>query len=99
MQTEVERFRSSQCFLTDYYHAIQDKLVPGLPEAGIQADVAVPSLVQAEGPDEAVLPVEVLPEVGMEMEERAGLLEAAQYPRLDKLYERALRSQLPLEEK
>lgn len=33
------------------------------------------------------------------MEERAGLLEAASYPRLDKLYERALKAQLPLEER
>ena len=77
--------------MTDYYYAIQDKLVPGLPEAGIQADVAVPSLIAQEG-EEQVLPVEVLPEVGIEMEERAGLLEAATYPRLDKLYERALKA-------
>ena len=53
--------------------------------------MAVPSLIAQEG-EEQVLPVEVLPEVGIEMEERAGLLEAATYPRLDKLYERALKA-------
>lgn len=31
MQTEVDRFRSSQSLLIDYYHAIQGKLIPGLP--------------------------------------------------------------------
>ena len=98
MQTEVDRFRNSHALLTDYFSAIQDRLVPGLPETGVQADVAVGALVQLDGED-ALLPVEQLPEVGFEMEERAGLLEQAQYPRLDKLYERALRAQLPQEEK
>lgn len=31
MQTEVDRFRSSQSLLIDYYHAIQGKLILGLP--------------------------------------------------------------------
>jgi hypothetical protein len=78
MQAEVDKFKSSIQILHDYYHAFEDKLIPEPPQMITQDLIA-------EGED---LPaVETLPD-------GADPLNAAsyQYPRLDKIFEKALKT-------
>lgn len=78
MQAEVDKFKSSIQILQDFYHAFEDKLIPE-PPAMITSDIL------GEGED---LPaIEVLPE-------GADALNAGSYtyPRLDKIFEKALKT-------
>jgi hypothetical protein len=80
MQTEVDKFKSSVQLLHDYYHAVEDKLVPEAPPL-VTADLV--------GETEELPPVELLPE-GSDPNN----LELYTYPRLDKLFEKALKTQV-----
>lgn len=77
MQAEVDKFKSSVQILHDYYHAFEDKLIPEAPPLVTQEIVA-------EG--EELPAVENLPE-GSDVSN----IDLYQYPRLDKLFERALK--------
>lgn len=79
MQAEVDKFRNSVFLIQDYYHVIENKLVPDPPEKQNYELVAV----NEDGTIEELPPVyETSPEGENEV-----------YPRLNKLYERALKSQ------
>ena len=79
MQSEVDKFRSSIQIIHDYYHAFEDKLIPEAPPMVTQD-------LLAEG--EELPPVETLLE-------GADPLSAGSYtyPRLDKIFEKALKTQ------
>lgn len=79
MQAEVDKFKSSVQILQDYYHAFEDKLIPEPPPM-VTTDLI------AEG--EELPPVEQLAE-GSD----ASQVVSYQYPRLDKIFEKALKSQ------
>lgn len=79
MQAEVDKFKSSIQIIQDYYHAFEDKLIPE------PAPLVTQDLV-AEG--EELPAVETLPE-GSDPT-NAGLYT---YPRLDKIFEKALKAQ------
>lgn len=78
MQAEVDKFKQCVQVIHDYYHAYEDKL---LPEAPLQYTIEL----VAEG--EEFPPVEVLPE-GADPQN----VSLYQYPRLEKLFERALKA-------
>lgn len=83
MQSEVDKFKSSIQILHDYYHAFEDKLIPEAPQVVTQELVA-------EG--EELPPIESLPE-GSD----PNILTLYNYPRLDKLFEKALKTQVVLD--
>ena len=79
MQTEVDKFRHSIQILHDYYHTFEDKLIPETPL------VVTGEII----PDGEELPaVEVLTEGADPMNG-----ESYQYPRLEKIFEKALKCQ------
>ena len=78
MQSEVDKFRSSIQIIQDYYHAFEDKLIPEAPPL-ITQDLL------AEG--EELPPVETLPEGSDPL-----LVASYTYPRLDKIFEKALKA-------
>ncbi|CDW76374.1 sperm flagellar protein 2 [Stylonychia lemnae] len=80
MQSEVDKFKASVQLLHDYYHAFEDKLIPEAPQFFTQDLVA-------DG--EELPPVESLPE-GAD----SSNIDQYQYPRLDKLFEKALKTQV-----
>ena len=80
MQSEVDKFKSSIQLLHDYYHAFEDKLVPEAPQFATQDLV---------GETEDLPPVETLPE-GSDQNNADLYL----YPRLDKIFEKALKTQV-----
>jgi hypothetical protein len=83
MQAEVDKFKSSVQILHDYYHAFEDKLIPEAPPMVTQELVA-------DG--EELPPVEALPE-GAD----ASLVASYNYPRLDKIFEKALKTQFVMD--
>jgi hypothetical protein len=84
MQAEIDKFRSSVFLIQDYYHAIEEKLVPDAPEKQNYSINYELVAVNEDGTTEELPPVyEISPEGDKEV-----------YPRLAKLYERALKSQV-----
>lgn len=79
MQSEVDKFRSCTHLLQDYYYAIESRLVPDPPEKLNYELVAV---------DENGQPEELPP-----VFEKVDNGEREVYPRLDKLFAKALKSQ------
>lgn len=78
MQGEVDKFKQTIQIIHDYYHAFEDKLIPEAPPQ-------ITTELVAEGED--LPPVELLPE-GSDPNN----LGAYTYPRLDKLFEKALKA-------
>lgn len=78
MQAEVDKFKIDIQILHDYYHAIEEKLIPEAPPS------QTAELGFADG-DDAPL-VENLPE-GAD----AGKIESYAYPRLDRLLAQAIK--------
>jgi hypothetical protein len=80
MQSEIDKFKGTIQLVHDYYHAIEEKLIPEAPESQtvdlIKEDVELPE-------------VEKIAEGG-ELTDIASYA----YPRLDDLYKRALKSQV-----
>lgn len=80
MQSEIDKFKGTIQLTHDYYHAIEEKLIPEAPESVtvdlLKEDVELPE-------------VEKLAE-GAETSDLA----AYTYPRLDDLYKRALKAQV-----
>lgn len=78
MQAELDKFKISVQLLQDYYHAIEDKILPDSPQANIselafaENEEPPPIEQKAEGADE-------------------NLVESWQFPRLDKLLIMALK--------
>lgn len=84
MQSEVNKFRGTAQLVWDYYHAIDEKLIPPAEEIP-----AVDILAQPEGAPPLELPlVESIDEAANPSD-----LEAYSYPRLDELYKRAIKAQ------
>jgi hypothetical protein len=83
MQAEVDKFKASISVIHDYYHAFEDKLIPEAPP------LVTTDLVNE---NEDLPPVEVLPD-GADPNN----LEAYTYPRIDKLFEKALKTQVVLD--
>ena len=80
MQAEIDKFKGTIQLLHDYYHAVEEKLVPEAPEAVtvdlMKEDVEVPEVERlAEGAE----PTDA---------------SAYSYPRLDDLFRRALKAQV-----
>lgn len=83
MQGEIDKFRNSVNLLQDYYYAIEDKLIPD-PSENLNYELVT---VNDEGVTEELPPVyEVKAGEGSEAKES--------YPRLDKLFEKALKAQI-----
>ena len=80
MQAEVDKFKHSIQIIHDYYHAFEDKLIP---EAPMNHTVEI----VAEG--EELPAVEVLPDGADPFN-----IDLYNYPRLDKIYEKALKLQV-----
>lgn len=80
MQSEVDKFKSSVQLIHDYYHAFEDKLIPEAPPA-VTTDLV--------GESEELPQVETIPE-GSDSKNP----DLYQYPRLDKLFEKALKTQV-----
>lgn len=78
MQAELDKFKISVQLLQDYYHAIEDKILPDLPQANIS------ELAFAE--NEEPPPIEQKLENGDE-----NVVESWSFPRLDKLLIMALK--------
>lgn len=79
MQCEIDKFKGIIQLIHDYYHAIDEKLIPEAPEA-VSVDIMK---------DEAELPeIEKVPE-GPEANDPNHY----QYPRLEDFYKRALKAQ------
>ena len=78
MQAEVDKFKVSIQILHDYYHAIEDKLIPEAPPA------QTVDLGFNEG--EEAPPVEHIPE-GADTNK----IESYSYPRLDRLLAQAIK--------
>lgn len=80
MQSEIDKFKGTIQLVHDYYHAIEEKLIPEAPESQtvdlIKEDVELPD-------------VEKIAEGG-ELTDIASYA----YPRLDDLYKRALKAQV-----
>jgi len=76
-QAEVDRFKAAVQILHDYYHAIEEKLIPEPPAQ---------YFVEIEGDD--------LPPVEQAPVDDPFKAEAYTYPRLDKLFEKALKAQV-----
>lgn len=82
MQAEVDKFRSCAQLIQDYYYAIEDRLVPDAPEK-LNYELVT---INDDGSTEEQAPVyESTPE-NHEVPET--------YPRLDKLYGKALKAQI-----
>jgi hypothetical protein len=77
---EVDKFKASVQILHDYYHTYEDKLIPEAPQF---------STVDLVGENEDLPPVENLPE-GSD----ANNPNLYAYPRLDKIFEKALKTQV-----
>jgi hypothetical protein len=80
MQAEIDKFKGTIQLVHDYYHAVEDKLVPEAPET-----VAVDLMKE----DVELPEVERLAE-GAEPTDAS----AYTYPRLDDLFKRALKAQV-----
>lgn len=80
MQAEVDKFKQSVNIIHDYYHAFEDKLIPEQPPS-------ITTELVAEG--EELPPVELLPEGSDALN-----IALYTYPRLDKLFEKALKAQV-----
>ena len=80
MQCEVDKFKASVQLIHDFYHAFEDKLIPEAPQFVTQELVAE---------NEEMPPVESLPE-GADAQNP----DVYTYPRLDKLFEKALKTQV-----
>ena len=72
MQVEVDKFKGSVQFIHDYYHAIEEKVIPEPPPTNV--------VNVAPGEGEGELPA-------VEGEGEAGV-----FPRIEKLYERAIKA-------
>ena len=83
MQAEVDKFKSSIQILHDYYHSFEDKLIPEPPQFITQDLIA-------EGEELPV--VEILTE-GSD----SNVAGSYTYPRLDKIFEKALKSQFVID--
>jgi hypothetical protein len=83
MQSEVDKFRSAVHLLQDYYYAIEDRLVPDPPETLNYELISY----EEEGGAEELPPVF---QRSIEDDETSTEI----YPRLDKLFEKALKSQV-----
>ena len=81
MQAEVDKFKTSIQILQDYYHAVEEKLIPEAPPAQM-VDIVFPD---GEEPPE----VEKLPE-GSDNSKA----ESYSYPRLDRLLAMAIKQQV-----
>jgi len=78
MQSEIDKFKGTIQLTHDYYHAIEEKLIPEAPEAVtvdlLKEDVELPEVEKlAEGAETTDIT-------------------AYSYPRLDDLYKRALKA-------
>jgi hypothetical protein len=82
MQTEIDKFRNSVYLIYDYYYAIEDRLINDPPES-LHYDLMT---YTDEGGAEELPPVFTKEGEGQEAKEN--------YPRLNKLYEKALKSQV-----
>lgn len=78
MQSEIDKFKGTIQLIHDYYHAIEEKVIPEAPE-GVTVDLMKEDIEIPE--------VEKLTE-GAETSDIASY----SYPRLDDLYKRALKS-------
>lgn len=81
MQAEVDKFKTQVQIIQDYYHAIEEKLIPEAPPA-YTAEIAFP-----EGEEPPL--VEQLPENADPTK-----LESYVYPRLDRLLALAIKQQV-----
>jgi hypothetical protein len=81
MQSEVDKFRNSASLLQDYYYAIEDRLVSDPPEK-LNYEIVVKN---EDGTTEELPPIFDKEGEGEEAKEV--------YPRLDKLFEKALKAQ------
>lgn len=83
MQSEVDKFRGLVQLMWDYYHAIDEKLIPEISEIPAFDILAVP---------EGQPPLE-LPQVEAIAEGADALaLDSYGYPRLDELYKRSIKA-------
>jgi hypothetical protein len=80
MQSEIDKFKGTIQLVHDYYHTIEEKLIPEAPE-GVTVDLMKEDLEIPE--------VEKLGE-GAEISD----ISAYTYPRLEDLYKRALKAQI-----
>jgi hypothetical protein len=80
MQSEIDKFKGTIQLVHDYYHTIEEKLIPEAPE-GVTVDLMKEDLEIPE--------VEKIGE-GAETSD----ISAYSYPRLDDLYKRALKAQV-----
>ena len=78
MQAEIDKYRGIVQLLWDYYHAIDEKLIPGCED--------IPA-VDIGGGDIENTAVENLPEGADLMDEKVYT-----YPRLDELYKRSIKA-------
>ena len=81
MQAEVDKFKVQVQIVNDYYHAVEEKLIPEAPVVST-AEIAFP-----EGEEPPV--VEQLPE-----NSDSTKLESYSYPRLDRLLALAIKQQV-----
>ena len=79
MQAEIDKYRGIVQLLWDYYHAIDEKLIPQTEE--------IPA-VDISGADLENSAVESLPDGADQMDNMAYT-----YPRLDELYKRSIKAQ------
>jgi hypothetical protein len=78
MQSEIDKFKGTIQLTHDYYHAVEEKLIPEAPESVtvdlLKEDVELPEVERlAEGAD-------------------ASDIASYSYPRLDDLYKKALKA-------
>ena len=82
MQAECDKFRNSASLIQDYYHAVENRLIPDPPEK-LSYDLVT---INEDGTTEELPPV---------FETHGEEAEAKEvYPRLDKLFEKALKAQV-----
>ena len=82
MQAEVDKFKHSIQIIHDYYHAFEDKLIP---EAPAHSTVEIVN----ENEFDSLPPVETIPDGSDPFN-----IDLYNYPRLDKIYEKALKLQV-----
>jgi len=80
MQNELDRFKGNVQLIHDYYHVFEDKLIPEAPPL---------NTAELVNEGEELPPVEVFAE-GQD----PFSIDSYTYPRLDKLFERALKAQV-----
>lgn len=80
MQAEIDKYRGIVQLMWDYYHAIDEKLIPQCEE--------IPAVDITSGEPIDAITVENLPEGSDVMDEMA-----YSYPRLDELYKRSIKAQ------